>query len=182
MKTLQHTKYALFYLSVFFLLLSCEKETPEIVEEQELITTVELQFQASGEAPQTIRWEVDQTNATTVTLKANTAYEVAITFLDESDPGDVENITEEVQEEADEHQVFYEFSGVTIDLSSGRSDTLDSDGNPVFLHTVWNATATGTGIIKAYLIHEPTSKTSTTRAGFGGETDVAIEIPLTVVE
>jgi hypothetical protein len=50
MKTLQHTKYALFYLSVFFLLLSCEKETPEIVEEQELITTVELQFQASGEA------------------------------------------------------------------------------------------------------------------------------------
>ena len=49
MKTLQHTKYALFYLSVFFLLLSCEKETPEIVEEQELITTVELQFQASGD-------------------------------------------------------------------------------------------------------------------------------------
>jgi hypothetical protein len=97
--------------------LSCEKETPEIVEEQELITTVELQFQASGEAPKTIRWEVDQTNAPTVTLNANTAYEVAIAFLDESDPADVEDITEEVREEADEHQVFFEFSGVTVDLS-----------------------------------------------------------------
>lgn len=182
MKTLQHIKYVLFYLFSFFLLLSCEKETPEIVEEQELITTVELQFQASGEAPQTIRWEANQTNVPTVTLKANTAYEVAIAFLDESDPADVEDITEEVREEADEHQVFFEFSGVTVDFTSGSSDTLDSDGNPVFLHTVWNATSTGTGIIKAYLIHEPTSKTSTTRAGFGGETDVAIEIPFTVVE
>src|SRR5210317_2365192 len=135
MKTLQHNTHVYLYFVIALLFLSCEKETPEIVEEQELITTVELQFQASGEAPQTIRWEANQTNVPTVTLKANTAYEVAIAFLDESDPADVEDITEEVREEADEHQVFFEFSGVTVDFTSGSGDAQDSDGNPVFLHT-----------------------------------------------
>jgi hypothetical protein len=180
MKTLFNSKYILLFSTLF--IISCSKDTPEVVEEQELITTVELEFRAADETTQTIRWQVDQTNNQTVSLKANTAYEVSISFFDESDPADVEDITEEVREEADEHQVFYEFSNVSVSYTSGDLDTLDSEGNPVFIHSIWNASATGSGIIRAYLIHEPTTKSSTNRDGFGGETDVAVDIPITIIE
>lgn len=182
MKTLQHNTHVHLYFIIALLFLSCEKETPEIIEEQELITTVELQFQTTDEPNQVIRWQVNQSTPEAVTLKLNTDYEVSIAFYDESDPGEVEDITEEVSEEADEHQVFYEFSSVDISFTSGDNDTLDSNGNPIFLHTVWNANTTGTGIFKAYLIHEPTSRNGDVRSDFGGETDVAIEIPITVME
>jgi len=38
--------------------------------------------------------------------------QVEISFLNNSDPSDIENVTLEVIEEADEHQVFYEFAEV----------------------------------------------------------------------
>ena len=92
----------------------------------------------------------------------------------------MEDITEEVIEEADEHQVFYDFSDVSISYSSGTNDTIDSDGNPVYLNSLWTASSSGSGIVQAFLIHEPTSKTGTSRDSFGGETDVAIDIPITI--
>ena len=183
MKKLINLNYSFTFLLVALFLVSCSKDsTPEVIEEQELITTVTLEITAANQPTQSIRWKVDETNNNTVSLKANTDYEVSIGFLDESDPGDVEDITEEVREEADEHQVFYEFSNVSVSYSISDTDTLDGDGNPVFIKSIWNASTTGSGIIRAYLIHEPTTKNSSTRAGFGGETDVEIDIPITVIE
>ena len=57
MKTLQHNTHVHLYFIIALLFLSCEKETPEIIEEQELITTVELQFQTTDEPNQVIRWQ-----------------------------------------------------------------------------------------------------------------------------
>lgn len=182
MKIIVKSIYKPFLFLLILAITSCEKDTPEVVEEQEVITTVTIEFTAADNPTQTFRWQMDQANTQTITLKANTPYEVSIAFLDESDPGDVEDITEEVVEEADEHQVFYEFSDVTVAYTSGDLDTLDSNNNPVFIHSIWTASSTGTGIARAYLIHEPTTKTSTTRNGFGGETDVAIDIPIAIVD
>ena len=181
MKTINYTiqTFLLFSSILFF---SCEKEAPELVEEQELITTVTLEFLAEGELSQTLRWQMDNVNPETATLKVNTPYTVRVAFLDESDPGDIEDITQEVQEEADVHQVFFEFSDLNIDFSSGASDVRDSQNNPLYLQSIWNATATGTGTVRVYLIHEPTSKTSTSRSGFGGDTDVAVDFPIRIVE
>ena len=126
-------------------------------------------------------WVVEEDNSSKlINLKANTEYQVGISFLDETDPSDVEDITEEVIEEADDHQVFYDFSDVSISYSSGTNDTIDSDGNPVYLNSLWTASSSGSGIVQAFLIHEPTSKTGTSRDSFGGETDVAIDIPITI--
>ena len=185
MKFLLNQKNVLILLFITLFVVSCSKEeeddTPELINEEEVITTVVLTFDSSDNPTQTIRWAVDKDNSLKfINLKANTEYQVGISFLDESDPSDVEDITEEVQEEADEHQVFYGFSDVSISYSSGTNDTIDSEGNPVYLNSAWTASSSGSGIVRAFLIHEPTTKTSTTRDGFGGETDVAIDIPITI--
>ena len=93
----KQTLLFIFLISIF----SCSKDTPEIVNEEELITTVELSFNTQGESEQKIRWETTAPNTAEIILKSNTEYEVQITFLDESDPGDIENINEEIIEEVD---------------------------------------------------------------------------------
>ena len=189
MKLFLNTKQIFFYLFTALLISSCSSdedevdEIPELINEEEVITTVVLTFDSSDNPTQTIRWAVEEDNSSKViNLKANTDYQVGISFLDETDPSDVEDITEEVIEEADEHQVFYDFSDVSISYSSGTNDTIDSDGNPVYLESLWTASSSGSGIVQAFLIHEPTTKTGTSRDSFGGETDVAIDIPITIVE
>ena len=174
----KQTLLFIFLISIF----SCSKDTPEIVNEEELITTVELSFNTQGESEQKIRWETTAPNTAEIILKSNTEYEVQITFLDESDPGDIENINEEIIEEVDEHQVFFEFSGVTISYVQSDSDPLDSNQNPVFINTVWSTSVASSGIVRAFLIHEPTTKNSTTRNGFGGETDVSVDTPIRILE
>tara|TARA_Y100000389_G_scaffold10536_1_gene9789 strand:- start:6444 stop:7013 length:570 start_codon:yes stop_codon:yes gene_type:complete len=189
MKLFLNTKQIFFYLFTALLISSCSSdedevdEIPELINEEEVITTVVLTFDSSDNPTQTIRWAVEEDNSSKViNLKANTDYQVGISFLDETDPSDVEDITEEVIEEADEHQVFYDFSDVSISYSSGTNDTIDSDGNPVYLESLWTASSSGSGIVQAFLIHEPTTKTGTSRDSFGGETDVAIDIPITIVD
>lgn len=169
-------------LTLISLFGSCTKEDPELVEEQELITTVVLTLSTSDGSNQLVRWTLDSSETPTITLQANQEYEVSVSFLDESDPEEIENITQEVREEADEHQVFYEFSGVTVSYISGQGDTLDMDENPLYINSLWRANASGSGTVTVYLIHEPVTKTSTSRSGFGGETDVQVDFPIVITE
>tara|TARA_B110000114_G_scaffold36818_1_gene38379 strand:+ start:936 stop:1196 length:261 start_codon:yes stop_codon:yes gene_type:complete len=85
-----------------------------------------------------------------------------------------------VKEEADEHQVFYEFSQLNIGLEQSSSDTLDSNQNPVYINSLWNTSEVGSGTVRVYLIHEPVTKSSSTRDGFAGETDVAVDFLITI--
>ena len=63
-------------------------------------------------------------------------------IYNDTDPNNIENVTLEIIEEADEHQVFYaitdELSGFSI--ASASNDTNDSDGNPLFIKTTWTTT------------------------------------------
>ena len=80
--------------------------------------------------------------------------------------------------------VFYaitdELSGFSI--ASASNDTNDSDGNPLFIKTTWTTTGETSGDVVGYLIHEPTSKTGSTRNDFGGATDFEIEFEVHVEE
>ena len=111
----------------------------------------------------------------------NTDHNVAIRFIDSSNPTDVVEVTLEVIEEADEHQVFFEFADVSVDVTSASNDTKDGSRG-VLLNSVWNASSTGTGLVRVYLIHQPTNFNATTREGMGGFNDVAIDIPVSIVE
>lgn len=105
-------------------------------------------------------------------------------IYNDTDPNNIENVTLEVIEEADEHQIYYaitdELSGFSI--ASASNDTSDSDGNPLFLKTTWTTIGETSGDVVGYLIHEPTSKTGSTRNDFGGATDFEIEFEVHVEE
>ena len=181
MKFILNIQYKALYLLLSLIIISCSKDDePEPINEEELITTVQLTFKAAGTTDQIVRWREGSNNSDIITLAANTQYEVGIVFLDESDPSDIEDITEEVKEEADEHQVFYEFSQLNIGLEQSSSDTLDSNQNPVYINSLWNTSEVGSGTVTVYLIHEPVTKSSSTRDGFAGETDVAVDFLITI--
>ena len=61
--------FASFVLTNLFI--SCDKhEDPELIEEQELITTVVLNITSDGAANQTVRWNMD-TNQTSYYFTSN---------------------------------------------------------------------------------------------------------------
>ena len=179
MKTHFYT-YQILSIFLFAGFLACTKEDPVLVEEQELITTVALTFSREGAPNETIRWTSDLDQSPLIGLKSNTQYTVSVSFLDESDPGAVENITNEVKKEADEHQIFYEFSGVAIEFKQAPSDVLDSYQNPLYVNTLWSTSNSGSGVVRVYLIHEPIQKTGSARSDFGGETDIAVDFTLQI--
>jgi len=169
-------------LILSFTLTQCEKETPEMINEEELITTVTLSISAPSETTRNVQWK-EGAQTPEITLDSNKTYSVEISFLDESDPSDVENITEEVIEEAEEHVVFYETNLNGLSIQSASNDVTDSDGNPVGIKTNWQTPAVGEqGTLRIYLIHEPTTKTATTRAAIGGETDVEVDFLVRINE
>ena len=106
---------------------------------------------------------------------------MSIFFYNDSDPDNIEDVTLEIIEEADVHQVFYEMTEIPgFSIAAASDDTKDSNGNPLFLKTNWTTTSETSGDVMAYLIHEPTSKTGSTRADFGGAIDVQIEFEVHV--
>jgi len=116
-----------------------------------------------------------------INLKVNSNYNVGLSFENRSDPTDIEDITLEIIDEADEHQVFFEFADVSINVTSASNDTkVGSRG--VLLQSVWNASSTGSGIVRVYLIHQSTNFNATNREAFGGFNDVAIDIPVTILD
>ncbi|RZS99525.1 type 1 periplasmic binding fold superfamily protein [Aquimarina brevivitae] len=171
------------YLTILFLsitVLSCsDDDDPAVINEEETITTVKLTVTESGSTTSTeYTWTEDSQDP--ITLQANTTYNFTIEFLDESNPDDVEDITAEVIAEADEHYVFYENTVTGLVFQSAADDTQDSNDISINVSTDWTTGSAGTGIIRAYLIHEPTTKTGDSRADFGGETDIEVEFTTTV--
>ena len=182
-------------LSSVLLFISCDKDdTPDAENEIEVFTkAVIVVTNLSDDSSETYNFEVEEHDHehsaivqaqedeeghgdhTEIDLERDSEYKFEITFLNDSDPNNVIDMTEEVIEEADEHLVFYELIGDGISYDTTSGDTLDSDGNALNLVTKWTTTAATVVDVEAYLIHQPTSKTGTTRDDFGGATDVEIE-------
>lgn len=175
----KNLKYSFLLGAIFFI--SCSKDDPDAINEQEYISNVIVTLASEDGETQTIDWDLSEMNSQNINLKLNTNYNVNLSFLDTSDPTDVENITLEIIDEADEHQVFFEFAEVSVNVSSASNDTKVGTRG-VLINSVWNATTTGTGLVRLYLIHQPTNFNATTREGFGGYNDVSIDIPVTIVE
>ena len=159
-------KASLLYLPLLTILIySCSKDDPDGINEQEFISNVVISVTSPDGSLQTIDWDLSETNMETINLKANSNYSVGLSFENRSDPTDIEDVTLEIIDEADEHQVFFEFADVSVDVTSANNDTkVGSRG--VLLKSVWNATSTGSGIVRVYLIHQPTNFNATNREGF----------------
>ena len=109
-------------------------------------------------------------------LAANTTYSVRLEFLNElEDPA--EDITEEIEEEDLEHQVFYSAGG---DLNVGvEYANFDSDGNPLGTLFTLTTNEAGSGTITITLIHEP-MKPNDGLATAGGSTDIEVTFNVSV--
>ncbi len=177
---LNTTKSITFLLLFSALAISCSDDDPAPVNEEETITRVTLTFtESGGGAEQTYIYNVGEA-APIIEMTDGVAYDVSITFEDASDPVDVEDITAEVEEEADDHYVFYQINDASFTLESADTDVEDTDGTPIGLHTLWTPTGTDDGTVTVYLIHEPTSKTGDVRDDLGGEDDVQITFNVTI--
>ncbi|MCH1546923.1 MAG: hypothetical protein L7S44_00020 [Flavobacteriaceae bacterium] len=175
----KNLKYA-FLLGVIFFV-SCSKDDPDAINEQEFISNVIVTLASEDGETQTVDWDISEMNSQNINLKVNTNYNVNVSFINSSDPTDVEDITLEVIEEADEHQVFFEFAELSVNVSSAGNDT-KVGLRGVLINSVWNASTTGTGLVRLYLIHQPTNFNATTREDMGGFNDVAIDIPVSIIE
>jgi len=148
--------------------------------EPELITTVELTFTESGNSSTFTVTDPDGDGgnapvAETIQLEADKTYTVTARFLDESDANDVEDITEEVSEEADEHLVCYTATG---ELSAPTTTDTDSAGDALGLAATVSTTEAGSGTLMVVLKHQP-DKASTTPCSTG-DTDVEVTFPVEI--
>jgi len=165
----------IFATALIFSCSSDDDSTPEPVLEEEVITTMTITLTADGQADvilQTQDLDGDGPNLPVVTvsgdLSENTMYSGSIVLLNETeDPA--ENITEEIEEEALEHQFFYTI-GNGLNAETDYNDA-DSDGNPIGLDFVLSTNSVSSGSITFTLRHEPT-KPNMGIEDAGGETDI----------
>ena len=167
-------------LSVVIISCSKDDDSPEPINEEEVITTMTVVLNPGNITLQSQDLDGDGPNPPSVTvsgnLSANTTYTGSVTFLNELE-SPAEDITEEVEEEDDEHQVIFVSSGVALSVSD-----LNKDGNGNDLGTQFSLStaAAGSGTLRIVLRHEPTKPNDGTLAGAGGETDIDVSFNVTV--
>lgn len=175
------------------------------VNDGEVITTVALTFTpAAGGGAVVAKWTDPEADGSPVidpvTLSGGDDYALAVSFLNEmEDPA--EDITEEVRDEGDQHQVF--FTGTAVQgpatgenaaavLTHAYVDT-DANGLPVGLDSDVTARAAGAGVLTVTLFHLPPEggvavkveglAEQIAEAGFGalpGDADAQVSFDVTV--
>lgn len=168
---------------------SCEKEHDHDHDhnESEVITTVNVTLiPTSGGDTVLLSWkdvDGDGGNAPVIvggTFENNKTYAGSVKFLNEQ-KNPVEDITAEISGEAAEHQLFYTSSVPGVSFAYGDTD---SNGKPLGLVFSITTTQAGTGNLNITLKHEPDKNASGVAQGnianAGGETDVAVDFPITI--
>jgi hypothetical protein len=182
--TAKHTTLLSLALSISIFISSCKKDSVEAEEENELITTVKLNFTTGGTS-QTFKYADPDgdggNNPTieTINLKANTSYTMTIEMLDESKTP-ASNITSEVATEKDEHLFVYTPSSSNL-LTYTYGDK-DANNFGVGLTGTAKTGAAGTGKLKVQLRHQPPINGKATKDGTPtpGSDDVNIDFNVTV--
>jgi hypothetical protein len=169
-------------------LVGCSKDNaPTPVNEEELITTVILEFtDSNGNTARFSYQDLDGTGPDTAvvtndTLLANTTYTATVRFLNESE-NPAEEITDEVREEGAEHQVFF---GITPVLNlSYVYDDADENQKPIGLRNIFTAGNASAGQLTLTLRHQPDKNAAGVDTGditnAGGDTDVAVNFAVTI--
>ena len=165
---------------------SCQDDEIVVVDEPEVITTMIFTLTPTTGDVVTLMFEdLDGNggNAPTVTtgaLAVNEIYTGSIALWNQS-LTPAENIGEEVAEEDDEHQFFFQstVAGLTVEYGDN-----DDNGNPLGLLTTVSTGVAGTGTLTVTLRHEPDKNAAGVSDGSidnaGGETDIEVTFPIDV--
>lgn len=183
-----------FMLGLVFLFVACEPTEPEPENDEETITEITLSFSDSagnilvtkavdpdGDGPENLVFDDP------LTLKTSTDYTLTIELFNGIAN---EDITAEVQQEGDEHQLFFGWSEGLFTQPEGTGNITDAAGNvnyldgdvnslPLGIVTQWvTGTMTGSEMdFQVILKHQPDIKSETSTAQ-DGETDLDLTFQL----
>lgn len=158
---MKHLKLIPFLVLLFVVAISCDDDddAPVVINEGEIITNLTIELSNPGNTVTLTSIDLDGPdgpNAPVITivgdLSPNTQYVGSIELLDASDPTDIEDITEEVEEEDLEHQFFFCVdNGLNASISGAN---LDSNGD--VLGTTFTLTTgdASSGDLTFTLVHE----------------------------
>ena len=167
------------------LFIGCSKDdAPQPVNEEEVITTLTVTLVPNDGSTaitlQTRDLDGDGPNPPVINtgnLTTGVSYSGSIVLLNETvDPA--KKITEEVEEESNEHQFFYTSAG-GLDVTF-NGENLDSEGNKLGTEFTLIAGAVSSGTLTFTLRHEPT-KPNTGLNDAGGETDITATFDVAVL-
>lgn len=187
MKTLNNlNKTKIFFLAIAAVSITSCNNDDDPVNEEEVITTVTTTL-TNGATTITLTsrdLDGDGPNDPLVTvsgnLTANTVYNGETTFLNELDTP-AEDITVEVEEEGEEHQVFYQIPSALGTI--GYTD-FDVNAKPVGLTFTYTTGNVGTGNLTVTLRHLPNKSAAGVAAGditnAGGATDAQVTYPIVI--
>lgn len=180
---MKNSKILAFALLSIFTFSSCNNDDPIAVNEEELITTVTTTLTSAGSPTITMisrDLDGDGPNSPVVTVSSNlainTTYTGAVTFKNES-VTPIEDITVEIKEEGDEHQLFFQTATA---IGAFTYADADKNGKPIGLaFTLKTGTAAATGDIIVVLRHEPIKNAAGVAGGSitnaGGNTDAEVK-------
>jgi hypothetical protein len=189
---------SLLFLLVLIPMTGCDDD-PEKEDTPELITKVTLTFTPVGGGAALVFTANDPDGdgsipptINDIELASNTTYTLTIE-LENRLVSPPEDITEEVEDEDDEHMFFFGWTGNIFSDPAGngnidtRADAVnyndeDDNGNPVGLDTNWTTVTVGgtvTGTLRILLKHQPDLKSATSGSG-DGETDVDLTFDVIV--
>lgn len=139
--------------------MGCKKDSDPEPEENELITTVTLTFTERGTTNvRTVTWkDADGEGGAAPTigklsLAPNKTYDLTVSLLDES-KNPAADITEEIEEEADEHLFVY--TPTPANLLTVTITDKDARNLPVGLKATAVTGAAATGKLQVVLRHQP---------------------------
>ncbi|MBL7864625.1 MAG: hypothetical protein JNK10_07105 [Cyclobacteriaceae bacterium] len=206
MKIFIHTsssrfQFLLIWIALVILSVGCSKDDPKKEDTPELITKATLTFTPTGGGTAVVVSATDPDGEGVqniavdgaIDLVMGTQYVLTIdllnTLVTAGQPG--YSITEEVEEEGDEHMIFFSWTGDVFQVPSGNGnidnrgdavDYVDLDGNsrPVGLITTWTASSSvAAGTFRVLLKHQPDLKTDTSGSAVG-ETDLDLTFTINV--
>lgn len=185
------SKYFILTLMLPIFLSSCsDDEEPVVENEEEVITEVVYRLEPTdgSEIVQLVFSDpdgdggADPITQVTGSLTANMTYSGSIIMTDRSQPNTTIDITAEIGEEDEAHQLFYIVStGLDADITYSDSD---SDGNPTGLLTEVTAGGFSSGTITIILRHELDKSADGLAIDnpdpAGGTTDIEVAFPVSI--
>lgn len=186
---IQHCFLSILLLSSV-LILSCKKDDPKPVNEEEVLTTLILTFTPSdGSAIKYIMYkdlspeDTAGSVITSDTLERNKTYTMTVSVLNETFTP-TQNITAEIRSEGTEHQFFFIQNPLGL-FSSLEYNDKDAEDNPIGLINVAKTSDSElSGTIRIVLRHE------LLKLGIGvpdgditnaeGETDIDVTLPVAI--
>ena len=186
MKNIKFLTLALISILSFNACSSDDDTLPTPVNEEEIITTVNVTLTPQGTEGTVITLQKQDLDGNGPndpeyfisggSLSESTTYTGSIELLNETE-NPAEDITEEVEEESDEHQFFFTASsGLNI---TTEYTNFDEDGNPLGTEFELYTGAESSGTLTFTLRHEPT-KPNSGLSDAGGETDVEATFSVTI--